>query len=343
MALLNVRTATSSAHVGQTHARDIGFSRERLPTGRPGALTQAPRIGAIVNRRAHLNASREIGEVHSIQGWAAPADPTALRAELARFAASGIDVLVIDGGDGTIRDVLSAAASIFGTRMPSIAVVPSGKTNALAVDLGVPSTWTLADAVSAARAGRTRSRSPVEISRWEGREPTLHGFLFGTGAFVRATGMAQTTHRMGAFRGVAVAMALTGALLQTILAGSDNGLRRGEHTRIKLDDGYVLERRLYLALGSTLERLPLGLKPFGAIRSGLKLLTIDASPPFLLAVAPVLLSGSRPEWMRRLGYRHVDADVVSISAPVGFVLDGELFPGGDILVRRGAPLRFVVP
>lgn len=310
---------------------------------RPSATPRAPRIGAIVNRRAHRNAARELHQASTILGWAAPASAAALEAWLARFAASGIDTLVIDGGDGTIRDVLSAAASIFGARMPSIAIVPSGKTNALAIDLGVPATWTLEDAVAAACNGRIGTRSPVEVTRLGESGRALRGFLFGTGAFVRATEMAQATHRMGAFRGVAVGMALAGAVLQTLLAGSDNDWRRGERTRIELEDGRVSDRLLYLALGSTLERLPLGLKPFGAIRPGLKLLGVDAPPRFLLATAPVLLSGSSPEWLKRLGYHHLDADAVRISAPAGFILDGELFQGGDLLVRQGAPLRFVVP
>ena len=50
--------------------------------------------------------------------------------------------------------------------------------------------------------------------RRDGR--TLRGFLFGTGAFVSATALAQRTHRVGAFHGVAVTLALGWAVLQTI-------------------------------------------------------------------------------------------------------------------------------
>ena len=47
---------------------------------------------------------------------------------LADLAERGIDLLVINGGDGTVRDVLTSGASIFGEHWPTIAVLPKGKT-----------------------------------------------------------------------------------------------------------------------------------------------------------------------------------------------------------------------
>src|SRR3546814_18768147 len=57
---------------------------------------------------------------------------------LERIAAEGVDLLVVDGGDGTVRDVISAAPAAFGDRMPRMAILPSGQTNALAPAPGVP-------------------------------------------------------------------------------------------------------------------------------------------------------------------------------------------------------------
>ena len=53
-------------------------------------------------------------------------------------------VLVINGGDGTVRDVLTAGLDVFGEHWPALAVLPKGKTNALNVDLGAPAGWSLA-------------------------------------------------------------------------------------------------------------------------------------------------------------------------------------------------------
>lgn len=60
-----------------------------------------------------------------------------------------MNVLVINGGDGTIGDVISTAPRHFTGVFPRIAIVPSGKTNALAIDLGLSLTLTLADAIDA--------------------------------------------------------------------------------------------------------------------------------------------------------------------------------------------------
>ena len=48
----------------------------------------------------------------------------------------------MDGGDGTLREVLTALPGAFATP-PLLAVLPSGKTNILALDLGTPHGWTL--------------------------------------------------------------------------------------------------------------------------------------------------------------------------------------------------------
>src|SRR3546814_12209371 len=73
--------------------------------------------------------------------------------------------LVVDGGDGTVRDVISAAPAAFGDRMPRMAILPSGKTNALALDLGVPLDWAVADVVEAAARGTFVRRATIEIYR----------------------------------------------------------------------------------------------------------------------------------------------------------------------------------
>lgn len=303
------------------------------------------RIGIIFNHRAHQN-SLDVTRANAIEtglNWASPRTMEELETALARFAAERISTLVIDGGDGTIRNVLTVAARHFGDAMPAVAIIPSGKTNALAIDLGVPSGTTLSAVLEMVHAGRTRRRSPIEVVRGGDFDTSLRGFLFGAGGFVKATRLAQTTHRMGAFRGVAVGMAIAAAVAQTIFAGRDNPWRRGDRMRLELDDGQIIERPLYLLLGSTLERLPLGLKPFGRVRSGLKLLHVDAPPRNMLLTAPAVLAGLEKSWLDRRGYRRSDVQSVRISLDTEFIMDGERYPGGDLLLRQGKPIDFIVP
>lgn len=299
----------------------------------------------LANGRAHRN--RQMGEtIHGVSAdvrQAAPLTKAELDRTLAGFARDRVDTLVIDGGDGTVRDVLSLAPRHFTSGLPRIAVVPSGKTNALAVDLGIAAQWTARDVLGSLDRWKPVARSPLEI-RYDGAEtPRLRGFLFGTGAFVRATNLAQSVHRAGAFNGLAVGLSLAGALAQTLFGGPGNVWRQGDDVTLELPDGRALDRSFYMLLGSTLERLPLSLKPFGPVRSGLKLLGVDAPPRNLLLSVPALLSGSEREWLSDAGYKRVDVDSFRLRIESGFILDGEAFPGGDLAVNRGAPIDFLVP
>lgn len=274
---------------------------------------------------------------------AAPETKAELDRTLAAFARDRVDTIVINGGDGTVRDVLSLAHRHFREAMPRVALVPSGKTNALAIDLGISADWSARDVLGSLHRWKTVTRSPLEI-RYDGAEEVrLRGFLFGTGAFVRATNLAQSVHRAGAFNGLAVGMSLAGAIAQTLFGGADNVWRQGDAVTIELPDGRAIDRSFYMLLGSTMERLPLGLKPFGPERPGLKLLGVDAHPRRLLRSLPALLSGSERQSLFDAGYRRVDVDTFRLRIDSPFVLDREAFRGGDLGISHGAPIDFLAP
>lgn len=313
----------------------------------PALFAPADALGGVAllsNARAHRNRQSGAASDMSARIWqVAPDGKAELNRTLAEFAKERIGTLIIDGGDGTVRDVLSLASRHFKDGLPRIVVVPSGKTNALAIDLGIASRWTVPDTLSSLDRWKVVRRSPLEI-RYDGSaEARLRGFLFGTGAFVRATNLAQSVHRAGAFSGLAVGLSLIGAIGQSLFGGTDNVWRRGDDVVLELPGDAAVERRFYMLLGSTLERLPLGLKPFGPVRSGLKLLGVDAPPRRLLLSFPAILAGSEREWLSEAGYKRTDADSLRLRIDSGFVLDGETFPGGDIMVSRGTPIEFLVP
>lgn len=298
------------------------------------------RIGFIRNGKARHNIGRYGLEVPGTGDRAMPDSRDDLRDALALFARNGVNALVIDGGDGTIRDVLTMATSCF-DRFPRVAVVPSGKTNALAIDLGLPRDWTEGDAVRALRAGRVVERSPIAIKRPDSRTAELHGFIFGAGAFVLATALAQKTHRLGAFNGLAVGLSIAGCVAQTMFGGDGNPWRQGTPMRIALADGRTLDGAKYLLFASTLERLPVGVRPFGTPRPGLKMLTIDAQPRRFAAAVPALLGGG--DLPQESSYRRNDVDSVDLAIKGDIILDGEIFPGGAMTLSRGAPIAFATP
>lgn len=311
---------------------------------RTGHRLHGPRrtVGIVVNPRAHRG--RAAGRIPSSSGlkWCSPDTLQDLSRRLAGFARDGIRTLVIHGGDGTVRDILSLAPQHFPRGLPRIAIVPAGKTNALALDLGIPRHWTLADALAASERGAKRQRAPLEVFRAGSRALLARGFLFGAGAFVKGTALAQKTHRMGMFGSLAVGLSVAAAIGQTIFGSRNNAWRRGEAMDLRLDDRVVREGPLYLVLASTLARFPLGLKPFGRERAGLKLVSIDAPPRHLPVTLPRMLAGWAGDRMDSAGVLRRDPGIVRLS-PSQFVLDGETFEGGPLLIRQGAPVDFVVP
>lgn len=302
------------------------------------------RAGVIHNPRSRHNRGAEPAFPPAGVLMARPCSHDELDAALAWFAAEGVDLLVVDGGDGTVRDVMTQAPAHFPDQTPTMAVLPSGKTNALAFDLGVPGHWTLEGLLQSAERRRTDRRRQLEVFRAGAETPLARGFIFGAGVFVRATEMAQRTHRLGAFDGLAVGLTLAGAALRTLLGGPRSRWRSGEPMRLGFEGEPLSESQVFLLLVSTLERLPLGVHPFGAhVPDGLRTLTVEAPPRRLLRALPPLLAGKQPSWFEPTGYHQRAVERIDFAVEAGFVLDGESYPGGDYSLRVGAPVEFVIP
>jgi len=272
-----------------------------------------------------------------------PEEPSHLLAGLRRFAATGVELVVIDGGDGTVREVLTRLPEAFDGRLPRLAVLPNGKTNALALDIETPLGTTLEQILAACQAGRpTKRRQCLEVVRAGQTAPERRGFLLGVGAFVRATKLAQKNHGRGFVDDAAVGITMAGALVRTVLGGAGDRWRRGEAASLSIAPTPE-ERRWFLVMASTLKRFPLGLKPYGEPREGLKVLSVEAPPRRLLRALPVIVRGEDAPWLEPCGYRRHDVDSFDLSFDGDFVLDGEPYKGGDLTVRQGPALEFVIP
>ncbi|WP_300574696.1 diacylglycerol kinase family protein [Phenylobacterium sp.] len=302
------------------------------------------KIGVIRNPRSHANRGQTSAPPAGVL-WGEPETPQALAEDLRRFAQAGVELVVVDGGDGTLREVLSALPVAFDAAAPILAVLPSGKTNVLALDLGVRPGWTLEAAL--ARAAHEpmslKTRRPLTLT-WAGSEQAgLAGFIFGLGAFVRATQMSQSVHRMGAFHSLAVALTVVGAAFGALFGRDGDVWRQGVRAGLAIDGGEATVAARFVVLATSLKRLPLGLRPFGPPQDGLKVLEVTAPPRRLALALPAVLMGRAETWLRRHGYRRSLAERVVITSPAPVVVDGEVFPGGQIAIGLGAPVRFLVP
>ncbi|MXO59886.1 hypothetical protein GRI89_10080 [Altererythrobacter salegens] len=301
----------------------------------------APLVGVIRNSRSYRNKGREQGVAPGVD---VIVETTTKRRELVGvldgFAAKGIDYLAISGGDGTVRDVLTCGAEIFGTDWPTLIVLPKGKTNALAADLGAPENWSLAAAMESARAGHFVTRRPLVVSVAADPQARVYGFLFGGGVFHRTIKLGQGAHRWGAFNAAAVGLTTAWALGQALLAGSENPWRQRSLMRITLPGTEQLSGgdERYVMIASTLENLPLGVKPFGNLREGLKAIVLDTPARRSLMHLPMVALGRRKDGR---GYHCFAAESFGLDITEPFILDGEAFPPGNYRISTGPSLTFV--
>jgi hypothetical protein len=327
-------------------------TRPVAPLG--GAATPVrpvPLVGVIRNLRSHRQGA-------ALPEWSGranllvetPERRSELQDVLARFAERRVDYIVVVGGDGTVRDVLTCGAGYFGESWPPLVIVPSGKTNALAVDLGLPARWTLDEALEAVAAGRIEQRRPLVVEQRDNTDARVQGFVFGAGAYTSAIQLGQRAHDKGAFNNLAVAVTAVWAFLQTLFGNARNHWRRGTPMRLYDEEGRELAHsgfgrsdERHLIFGSTLGRFPAGMRPFGDGGEGLRAAVIDSAHRGLLLRLPLIFRGVISSKMRRFGYHVAEADGLQIDLSDRFILDGEAFPAGRYRLSLGPKLRFVVP
>lgn len=313
-----------------------------------GAVPQpAPlaRIGVIANRRSYRNKgrARPVDLPEAIVHNHEPASRVEIVGVLQALKQEQVELIVVDGGDGTVREVLGAAHLVYGRQLPRFAVIPSGKTNALAHDLGIARDWSLGDAIRAHYAGRVATRSPVRVQWTQRQFPDQFGFILGLGVFNRATMLAQRVHKRGLFNSAAVFFTIALGLAKGVFGNARSGWRRGDMVCLSYDGGGIAARRIYLLLATTLRTMPTGVKPFGPERDGLKVRLVEAPPRALLRHAANILRGVDTAQQAADGYHRFDAEQLMLQLTKNIVLDGEQFPGGHVTISRGAPIEFVVP
>lgn len=308
------------------------------------------RIGIISNPRSYANLSGTagLGAIAAALPHAAPESREALRAALADFAAREIDLLVVNGGDGTLREVLSALPKAWPGRPPAIAPLAAGRTNLAARTLGQTGKGraALEKLLAAAQEDRLRwdERPVIEVTRL-GAPPAepLRGLLFGAAAFTEATRLSnRSLHRPNISNNVIVAAT---AVLMAVRALTGSGaqgraLRNGTAMRVTPDNGPERAEPRFILLATTLDRLMLGLWPFwGEGPGALRWLDV-AAPPTRLRSGLLSVLRRRPPNLP--GWRSGRAARLRIGLDQPFVLDGELFePGPEgVQLTASAPLRF---
>lgn len=340
---------------GSIHLFDRFPQVDASPSADCGAarspVRKQPLIGLIRNARSHRNAG---GSAAAQQQDGVllrlPQKRSELPAILAEFSEKQVDCIAIDGGDGTVRDVLTCGASVFGDCWPALVVVPNGKTNALALDLGIPTDWTMAEAIEALKAGNVVRRQPMVISQRDNPQAQVRGFIMGAGVFNRCIALGQKSHDLGAFNAAAIGVTAIWSVLQALLGKAANPWRKGTHMRIRQGDGREVphlgglpEDERYLMIASTLKEFPAGLDPFRGLDDPLCMAVLDNPRRGLLLRIASLFRGTASAATLRRGGHLIGDTSMELDIAESFILDGEAFPSGHYQLSAGAPLHFVIP
>jgi len=264
-------------------------------------------------------------------------------------------VLAINGGDGTVQAALTELhnGGHFGDSPPPVAVLPSGKTNLIALDLGARGDpiETLERLIELARtdlAPYTVAREMIALRRGEDGEerPVIGMFLGGAGLADTMIYCRERIYPLGLPTGVAhviTAFALFAKLLLRVKASflpPDP-----EPLRVSVREGQnAITGRFSLLAVTTLEKLLLASEVVGHRQGSLKLLAVEERPMSLIRGLIASLAGKLGRTPVR-GVHFEEADEITIHGErSNVILDGETFQaelGRPINLRRAQPLSFV--
>lgn len=264
-------------------------------------------------------------------------------------------VLAINGGDGTVQAALTELynGGHFGESPPPVAVLPSGKTNLIALDLGAKGDpiATLERLIELARtddlAPYTVARELIALRR-PGTEdrPVIGMFLGGAGLAETMLYCREKIYPLGLPNSVAHAITALAAMAKQVLRIKASFLppdSKPLSVSLSSQDDRLSGRFSVLAV-TTLEKLLLSTN-FGTHREGtLKLLAIEAQADSVIGAVFARILGKLGRAAVR-GVHFQEAHEITIEGESSnLILDGETFcaePGSPIHLRPAQPLSFV--
>jgi diacylglycerol kinase (ATP) len=297
---------------------------------------QSPRIGVVINPLSggNLNGLGDIRGVIHDHPQVVHCDvrtPGDVLAALKDFARRNVDLLAVNGGDGTVQAVLTALFhhQAFET-LPLLAVLQSGTTSMTARDVGftgsrVKSLKKLFNWAAAGDGNPRVMQRPVLQVTAPGHQ-TRYGMFFGASAIYQGI---QYFHREVNTRGLRGEIGPGLTILRFLWSAA-----RGRSdfippipVAVAVDDTPPQQFDSLVVLVSALERLFLGLHPYWGNESGpLHYTAVRAHPRCLLRALPSILRGRRsPYGTTANGFYSHNAHEIKLYLDGGFTLDGQLY------------------
>ena len=274
-------------------------------------------------------------------------------AVLKEFSRLGVNVLAINGGDGTTARVFANLLEHnHFTDLPGIILLPGGTTNMNVGDVGLQGSLTTGVQRMATWALQGEGSIEMQkraILRVEGASDgnLAYGMFFGAGTII--SGIEYCTEKIHT-RGIRDELAPGLVMLRTIW-----GIVRREpyfsdptSMDITLDRQDTLQSRPVVQLLITsLQRLFLGLRPYWGQEPGVLHSTwIEKPTKKVLRAFPALIRGKTNRHVTpENGYFSHNADQIQLHMDGIFTLDGEMYPAsreyGPLSISNGGALEFL--
>ena len=295
-----------------------------------------PKIGVLINPLSggNLNGLGAIRRVINNYPKVIQRDvqtPQDVLKALMDFASRDVDLLAVNGGDGTVQAVLTG---LFHHQpfaiLPMLAVLQSGTTSMTARDVGFSGSRvkSLRKLFKWAAAGDDKPRvvqRPVLQVQAPGH-PTRYGMFFGAAAIYQGI---QYFHRKVNTKGLKGEIGPGLTILRFLWAAAR---QRSEFiptvpVAVALDDNPPHQLDSFVVLVSTLERLFLGLYPYWGNESGpLHYTAVRARPRYLLRALPSILRGRKGSYgTPENGFYSHNVHEIKLNLDSGFTLDGQLY------------------
>jgi diacylglycerol kinase family enzyme len=284
---------------------------------------------------------RDEGQLHDAS------TPEELARALESFRAAGIDVLGINGGDGTVHYVLTAIARAWGdAALPRLLLLRGGTMNTVAHGNGIHGR---PEGILRAVLSRRRRGTPLPTVERDllrvtaDRAAPQYGFIFGTGTVVTF---------LEAYYARRNPTPVTAALLVAHAAASAlaNGrfaarLTRRERLRVETD-GEEWPAGSFLALAAaTTPDIGFGFRAFHRCDEQpgfFHAVGVTGSLPALALSVPRIRRGA--PWRRRVAQDEVARTLVLEGDGLRFTIDGDLYDAErTVVVETGPGVEIVVP
>ncbi len=278
-------------------------------------------------------------------------DPDSVSKALSDFANNGVELVVVNGGDGTIHAALTAIGNEqFFAQPPLLALLCAGTTSMLPRDVGVAGApaAALAQLLEWAKCTDVRfSVQPRHILHVLGssKRPPLFGMFFGAGAICQGIKLFHSEDNPMGWRGQLMPAVTMLRFLWAILS-KDRVKISPFLTKTSLDARTPEKKSDLFVLVSSLERLLLGMRPYWGRENGpLRYTAVDTEPKYLLRVLTSLLRSKESRHATPVnGYYSHNVHKVQLVMDGEFTLDGELYAAGEepVTIESSGPAMFVV-